>query len=464
MTDTTAASPTPPLAPRTRLLLEGPIVSTLLRLAPANLVVNVVLIAVTASIDAHFVGQLGLEALAGLSLVFPLMMLMQQMANASMGGAIAAAIARAIGGGRRDDAALLVVHALVIACAAGALFTALFVGLGPVLYGWLGGSGAVLAVALAYSNAIFAGAVIYWLLGTLTSVVRATGQVTLLAWVYLGAEALHVLLAPMLVFGLGPIPPLGAAGAGIATVTSFAASSAVLAWYLASGRAGVRLSFAKVRFQASMFGEILKVGAPMSLQPLFTNLALAAITAYAGLLGTTALAGFGIGVRLEYVLYPLTFGLGAGVLAMVGTNIGARQFARAGQIAWTGTGLAAGLMWTVGVIAIAAPGLWTGLFTGDPEIRHAAATYLGVVGMAYVFVAANILISAFQSTRQPQFPLLASAARLAVVVVGGWIATHVFDPSLVGLGLVTFAGLVTMGSGLALSFLLYANLRPGDAK
>jgi len=75
---------------RTRLLLEGPIVGTLLRLAPANLVVNVVLIAVTASVDAHFVGQLGTEALAGLSLVFPPLMLMQQMANGTMGGAIAA--------------------------------------------------------------------------------------------------------------------------------------------------------------------------------------------------------------------------------------------------------------------------------------------------------------------------------------------------------------------------------------
>jgi hypothetical protein len=60
-----------PAAARTRLLLEGPIVSTLLRLTPANLVVNVVLIAVTASVDAHFVGQLGIEPLAGLSLVFP---------------------------------------------------------------------------------------------------------------------------------------------------------------------------------------------------------------------------------------------------------------------------------------------------------------------------------------------------------------------------------------------------------
>ena len=114
MTDTTA-KPASPAAARTRLMLEGPIVATLLRLAVPNLVVNVVLIAVTPSVDAHFVGRLGLDALAGLALVFPLMMLMQQMANMAMGGAIAASIARAIGAGRREDAASLVIHALAIA-------------------------------------------------------------------------------------------------------------------------------------------------------------------------------------------------------------------------------------------------------------------------------------------------------------------------------------------------------------
>jgi putative MATE family efflux protein len=460
----TAASVASPAAARTRLLLEGPIVSTLLRLTPANLVVNVVLIAVTASIDAHFVGQLGLEALAGLSLVFPFMMLMQQMANASMGGAISAAIARAIGGGRRDDAAALVIHALVIACAAGALFSALFWLAGPVIYGLLGGRGAVLAAALDYSSAIFAGAAIYWLLGALTSVVRATGRVALLAYVYLGAEVLHFALVPLLVFGAGPIPALGVAGAGIATVTSFATSSLVLAWYLASGRSSVTLSLRNVRLQRAMFGEILKVGAPMSMLPLFNNIALAVLTAYASLLGTTALAGFGIGVRLEYLLYPINFGLGAGVLAMVGTNLGARQYERAGQIAWIGTGLSTGVMWLIGAIAITAPAVWTCLFTADPEVRRAAAAYLGVVGMAYIFIAPNTLMSAFQSTRQPQFPLMASLARLVVVLIGGWIATQVFEPSLFGLAVVTLAGLVAMGSVLTLAFLFYANLGPRDAK
>ena len=117
----TATSPraggTTTINPRTRLLLEGPIAATLLRLAPPNLVVNVILIAVTASIDAHFVGRLGAPALAGVSLVFPLMMLMQQIANSSMGSAIAASVARAVGASRRDDAAALAVHGLVIAAA-----------------------------------------------------------------------------------------------------------------------------------------------------------------------------------------------------------------------------------------------------------------------------------------------------------------------------------------------------------
>src|SRR5215475_6587267 len=147
------ATPSPkPGAPRTRLLLEGPIARTLLQLAAPNVVVNVVLIAVTATVDAHFVGQMGSGALAGISLVFPLIMLMQQMANSSMGGAIASAIARAIGAGRHADASALVVHAIIIAAAMAAIFsTALLVG-GPTLYRLMGGSGETRDAALAYSN------------------------------------------------------------------------------------------------------------------------------------------------------------------------------------------------------------------------------------------------------------------------------------------------------------------------
>ena len=458
MTDTTA-KPASPAAARTRLMLEGPIVPTLLRLAVPNLVVNVVLIAVTTSVDAHFVGRFGLEALAGLALVFPLMMLMQQMANMAMGGAIAASIARAIGGGRREDAASLVVHALVIAAGAAVLFSAVFLLGGPSIYRWLGGRGAMLEAALEYSNVIFAGALAYWILGALTSVVRATGQVAILAYVYVAAEVLHIALVPALVFGAGPIPALGITGAGLATVISFLASSTTLAWYLASGRTSVVLSLRGLRFERRLFGEILRVGAPMSLAPVLNNVALATITSYAGLLGATSLAAFGAAVRLEYLLYPLNFGLGAAVLAMVGSNMGARQFARAVRIAWIAVGLSACVMASVSVLAIAAPDVWMGLFSHDPAILTAASGYLAIVGLAYPFVAANTLMSAFQATRQPQWPLAAMTCRLLVVVLGGWIAIEVLQAGLVGLGMVTALGLATWGIVLAVAFRFYANLR-----
>jgi len=128
-----------PGASRTRLLLEGPIVPTLLRLAAPNVVVNVVLIAVTATVDAHFVGQVGPYALAGLSLVFPLIMLMQQMANSSMGGAIASAIARAISAGRHADATALVIHGIVVAAGMAVIFASVLLIAGPAIYGLMGG-------------------------------------------------------------------------------------------------------------------------------------------------------------------------------------------------------------------------------------------------------------------------------------------------------------------------------------
>jgi len=242
-------------------------------------------------------------------------------------------------------------------------------------------------------------------------------------------------------------------------VLAFTASTAALACYLASGRTSVALSLSGFRFERRQFGEILRVGAPMSLAPVLNNAALATLTAYAGLLGVTSLAAFGAAVRLEYLLYPLNFGLGAAVLAMVGSNIGARQFARAQRIAWIAVGLSACVMASVSVLAIAGPGLWMGFFSHDPAILAAAPGYLAVVGLAYPFVAANTLMSAFQSTRQPEWPLAAMTCRLLVVVVGGWIAIEVLHAGLLGLGVVTALGLAAWGIVLLAAFRFYARLR-----
>src|SRR2546425_3400973 len=159
--DAPPAAPAQRFDPRTRVLLEGPITSTLLRLATPNVLVMLMQASV-GLIETYFVGKLGTDALAGVALVFPALMLMQMMSAGAMGGGISAAIARALGAGRRTDADALVVHALAIAVRFGLLFILAVLGSGRWLYGTLGGSGASLTAALTYSNVLFSGAIPVW--------------------------------------------------------------------------------------------------------------------------------------------------------------------------------------------------------------------------------------------------------------------------------------------------------------
>ena len=185
-----------------------------------------VLQAVVATMDAVFVGWLGSDALAGVSLVYPLVMLMQTMSAGGMGGGVSSAVARALGAGRRAEAQALAAHAVLIALVMGALFTAGLLLGGPALYRAMGGSGASLETALVYSRVVFGGAVIYWLLNTLASIVRGTGTMALPAAVTTGSALLYLGLAPALVMGWGPFPRLGVAGTATANLVAFGLADA----------------------------------------------------------------------------------------------------------------------------------------------------------------------------------------------------------------------------------------------
>src|SRR5205814_8351382 len=117
----------------------------------------------TGLIETFWVSRLGTDALAGMALVFPGFMLMQMLSAGAMGGGISSAIARALGGGRREDADALVLHAILVNLAIGIVCSVLVLAFGPALYRALGGEGASLDAALAYSNIVFAGPARVWL-------------------------------------------------------------------------------------------------------------------------------------------------------------------------------------------------------------------------------------------------------------------------------------------------------------
>ncbi len=434
------------LSPRTRLLLQGSIVPTLLRLAWPNILVMSAQ-ASTGLIETWWVSRLGTDALAGMALVFPIFMMMQMLSGGAMGGGISSAIARALGGGRRADADALVLHAVIINLLLGLTFSGIVLAFGPSLYGALGGEGGSLKAALLYSNVVFAGTTLVWLMNALASVIRGTGNMFVPSLAVCLAVVLLVPLSPLLIFGLGPVPAFGIAGAGMAVVLTTALTATVLAWYIWSGRSLVRMRLARLR--GALFNDILKVGAVGSISTLQTTLTVALTTALVGAAaGPDAIAGYGTGARLEYLLVPLVFGLGAPLVALVGTNIGAGQRARALRIALTGAALAFALTEAIGLAAAIWPQAWLGLFGHDPRMIETGTAYLRSVGPAYGFFGLGLsLYFASQGAGRLFWPLFAGLLRLLIAVGGGWAVLRLTGSldwlfAALGLALVIYGGVL----------------------
>ena len=431
-------------------LVTSPILPTLLRLALPNTVAmfGSTLVAVA---ETSYIGRLGTEPLAGIALVFPFAMLTQMMSAGAMGGGVSSAISRALGAGNRDRAATLALHAAMIGACAGLFFTILMLTCGRQFFALLGGRGRVLEQACAYSQVLFSGAVAIWLVNTLASVLRGTGDMRLPSMTLIVAALVQILVGGTLGLGLFGLPQFGMRGVAAGQLTAFVLAAIFLIWYLVSGRSRLRLNFAAFTFQRGMFIDILKVGAIACLSPLQSVLTILIFTKILAGFGTETLAGYGMGSRLEFLLTPIAFAFGVASVPMVGMAIGAGLVTRARQVAWTAaaaSGLTVGL---VGLVVAIKPSLWVSLFTSDPGVTAAANTYFAWAGPAFVFFGIGAcLYFASQGAAKVGGPVLAYSGRLLTVAIGGWWLASIDAPAWTLFALVA-ASMVVLGLGTAAS-------------
>ncbi|WP_256988597.1 MATE family efflux transporter [Bordetella genomosp. 9] len=419
MTTATSSSTVAGANPRLQAMLQAPVAATLIRLSWPNMLMMLAQSS-TGLIETWFLAKLGTNVLAGVAVVVPVLMLMQNMSQGAMGGGISSAIARALGAGRRDDANHLVRHAAALNAAIGLVFTVLLLIFGRQLYHLLGADGPALDAASDYGHVVFAGLTLMWTMNALASVIRGTGNMLVPGAVICGGAVLLIPLSPCLIFGLGPLPPLGVVGGAWALVVYYGAGTLILGAYCLSGRNPARL--VRGGLQWRMMRGILTVGGLACLNPVLTNAIIAVTGALVGAYGgTAALAGYATAARLEYLLMPLAFGLGAPMVAMVGSNIGAGQPERARHIALAGGAMAFVLAEVVGLLAATFPYAWLRLFGTDAHLLEAGAAYLRLVGPFYGFFALGFsLYFASQGAGRLKWPLTAGGLRLFLYVgVGG---------------------------------------------
>ena len=251
-----AIPPARPVAARTKLLLEGPILATLLRLAVPN-ILNLIAFVAVITFDGFFLGRIGTDALAGASLAFPWIMLVFQTTNSGMGAGVSSAVARALGASKRERADELAFHAFLLALALAGIFSTMMLLAAPFIFGWMGGRDKMLMDALAYANVAFGGAVSITVLNLLGNAVRGTGNMGLHAGVLVGCVIVHIAISPLLIFGYGPFPALGPAGAGWGLVIPFGVGSLIMVLYLRSSRSIIHLSFRGQVPRWALFADIL---------------------------------------------------------------------------------------------------------------------------------------------------------------------------------------------------------------
>ena len=425
------------------MMLDGPILPTLLRLAVPTVTVMVVQTLVSVA-ETYYVGFLGTDALAGVALVFPLLLLMTMMSNGGIGGGVSSAVARATGAGRRDEADAIVFHALVLAVAFGLFFTVAAILGGPAIYRALGATEAALSAALLYSGVVFGGSIPIWIVNLVAASLRGVGNVKVPALVTLISAGFVLVLSPVLILGFGPVPGLGIMGAGLALNLYYAGASIVLLRYLASGRGGVTLK--RVPLQGRIFRDIMGVGTVSALNTLQANLTVILVTGAVGLFGVDALAGYGIASRLDHVLIPFIFAFGTAVVTVVGVNVGAGKAARAKRVPWMGALLAGAVTTVVGVAVALFPRAWLGLFSSDPAVLEAGTLYLRTVGPFYGCVGLGmILYFAAQGAKRVTVPFFAGTARLLVSAGLGWIVVAQFGGGLAALFVTVAAGTIMFG-------------------
>ena len=412
---------------RTQEFLTRPIIPLLIRMSAPNTIAFFIQSLVVLT-EVWFISRLGTNSLAAVALAFPLLMITQTMSGGALGGAITSAIARSMGADDIEKAERLIWHSIIISLGGAISFLILFLLFGKQLLFLLGGRGEILQESYAYCSILFFGGILLWLSGSLSAVLRGMGNMRFPATLMVITSSIQVILSGGFILGWFGFPKLGVPGAAVAVLISSALMVTVILLKLRSK--SIPASLRKERFQLKkfLFDNIFEVAIPASLSPLLVVGTILVLTGLVGRFGTEALAGYGIGSRVEFLMIPLIFGIGSAMTSIVGANIGALNIDRAEKVGILGGSTAGFVSILIGLTLAAFPEAWIQFFTDDIKAFEVTKKYIQIVGPFYIFQGIGLsLYFASQGANAMKWPTIATIARFIIACAGGGISVYWLD-------------------------------------
>jgi putative MATE family efflux protein len=402
------------------VLAHGPLSRTIVRVALPS-VASALLMTLFTSVDAFWVGtRIGPTGLAAVSTsVFWIWMLIALAEMVAVG--LTAVAARRHGQRRPDEAARAVGDALLFALALGIVVAIAGLLVVDWMFAVMHTSPDVTALGKRYLTAYLAGCPFIFGYFAIDAAFRASGDTRTPFLLLLVSVIAALVLDPVLILGLGPAPPLGIAGAAIATILT-RGSVFVLGLALLTRRSMIRLAGPVGR----AIPAIARVGVPTAATGVIFSLIYVLMTRTTTQFGTPALAALGIGHRVESWAYMVGVGFGAAAAAIVGQNLGAGLVKRAERSGWITTGFASVVGIVAAVVEIVFAEEFSSLFTDDPAVIAVSASYLRICALSQAFVGAELVLEgALGGSGHTLPPMLTSTTLTALrIPLAAWAASR----------------------------------------
>jgi len=400
---------------RRNKILEGPVVKNLFRLA-SPIIIAMSLHTSFNFIDMLFVGRLGKEAIAAVSMAFPVQLLIIAVGGGT-GIGITSLISRNIGAENFKGAETtarqcvpLIIMFSIITAVAGSVFAKPFFML-------LGAESTVLELVVTYIKPILVGSIFMYMNMLGNAIFRGQGNTITPMKIMIASVLINIALDPLLIFGIGPFPRLGVLGAATATVMSRALGNIVLLYFLKS-KDSISKWFFSPSPRFNTIKNIFIVGVPSSLAQLINNASMLVLFGILTRFGNAAVAAYGIGFKLDLLAFLPGIGLSSGNMIMIGQNFGAQKIKRVRRITSMASIITGGFMTFIGLIYFVFPAFWIKLFNSDPELVLYGVNYLRIVTLSYFFYGVILItMSTFQGSGRGFPALVITFLRLFIVLI-----------------------------------------------